>query len=237
MLSGDGSFTRLLLGAGHVYAIDQGKGRLSILTLGTGTLETIGFPFATAAAGFAVGTDDKLWMAGGESSNVLSLDPATKRVAAIDFRTSAITALHVDSAARVWYADDASGGIGYYDQVKQVIVTVPTPHHASVTALSMDRNGTLWAGTTSGQLLAVGQGAAAAGSAGGPVADLIRDASGGVWSFALAPGATIYQPVTSGGPVQIAAVATSGLAFDAAGRAWLADPAGTSFHIALNGDK
>lgn len=234
----DGTFTRLLLGTGHVYAVDQGKGRLSILTLDTGALETIGFPFAATAAGFAVGTDDKLWMAGGESSNVLSLDPATKRVAAIDFQTSAITALHVDSAARVWYADDASGGVGYYDQTKQVILTVPTPRHARVTALAMDRTGTLWAGTSSGQLLSVRLSAAAtAGSAGGPVADLIRDTSGGVWSYVRAPGTAIYQPLTVGAGVQVVAIAATGLAFDGYGRSWLADPAGVAFHIALNGGK
>ena len=36
-------------------------------------------------------------------------------MAAINFGTTLISALYVDSAARVWYADEATGGIGYYE--------------------------------------------------------------------------------------------------------------------------
>jgi streptogramin lyase len=234
----DGTFTRLLLGASHVYAIDQGKGRISALTIKSATLETIVFPFANSAKGFAVGTDDRIWMAGGDSANVLSLDPSTKSVAAINFQTSAISALYVDSAARVWYADDATGGIGYYDQAKRAIVSVGVPSHASVTALAMDRDGTLWAGTAAGQVLSVRLGVAASGApAGGPVVDLVRDASGGVWSYAAAPGTVVYRPLTAGGGARIAAVGASSLAVDGLGRAWLADPAGTGFYIALNEER
>ena len=234
----DGSFTRLLLGVSHVYVIDQGKGRISTLSMKSGTLETIAFPFANTARGFAVGTDDRIWLAGGDSSSVLSVDPGAKSVAAIDFQTSGISALYVDSAARVWYADDATGGIGYYDQVKRAIVSVGVPAHASVTALSMDRNGTLWAGTTAGQVLSVRVGVAVIGpGAGGPVVDLVRDASGAVWSYAAAPGTMIYRSLTAGGGARIAAVAASSVALDGLGRAWLADPAGAGFYIALNEER
>jgi len=231
----DGSFSHLLLGASHLYAIDQGKGRISTLTIKSGALETIAFPFANTAKGFAVGTDDRLWMAGGDSATVLSLDPSTKSVAAINFQTSGITALYVDSAARVWYADDATGGIGYYDQTKRAIVSVSVPGHATVTALAMDRDGTLWAGTAAGQVLSIRLGVAGVGAgAGGPVIDLVRDASGGVWAYAGAPGTAVYRPLTAGGSAQIAAVGASSIALDGLGRAWLADPAGAGFYIALN---
>jgi ligand-binding sensor domain-containing protein len=204
----------------------------------SGALETIAFPFANTARGFAVGTDDRLWMAGGDSPSVLSLDPGTKTVAAINFQTSAISALYVDSAARVWYADDATGGIGYYDQTKRAIVSVSVPGHASVTALAMDRNGTLWAGTAAGEVLSVRLGVAVAGAgAGGPVVDLVRDASGGMWSYAAAPGTVIYRSLTAGGGARIAAVAASSVALDGLGRAWLADPAGADFYIALNEER
>jgi hypothetical protein len=234
----DGTYTRLLLGTRYVYAIDQGKGRIAIFSLATGQLDTVAFPFAATAAGVAVGTDDKIWLAGGESRNVLALDPATKAVTAIDFRTTSISALFIDSAARVWYAEEATGGIGHYDQSKQTIVIVPTSPHSVVTALAMDRDGTLWAGTIGGELLSVRPGAAAtAGSAGGSVAGLVRDASGGVWSYASPPGTVVYRPLTGGGAARIAAVGVSGLGFDASGRAWLADPVGPGFHIVLNGGK
>jgi len=222
----DGTFTRLLLGTGHLYAVDQGRGRLAIVTIGTGGVDVVGFPFVTSAAGFAVGIDDKIWMAGGESSNVVSFDPATKRVAAIDFRTSSITALHVDSAARVWYAEDAT---------TQALIAVGSPRHASVTSLVMDREGTLWAGTAAGELISVRLGiAGVVASAGGPVAGLVRDASGGVWSFAVAPGTVTYRSLTSPAGPQIAAVAASGLAFDGLGRPWIADPAGAAFGIVVS---
>jgi len=117
-------------------------------------------------------------------------------------------------------------------------VSVNVPAHASVTALSMDRNGTLWAGTAAGQLLFVRVGVAAMGpGAGGPVVDLVRDASGGVWSYAAAPGTVIYRPLTAGGAARIAAVAASRVALDRLGRAWLADPAGAGFYIALNEER
>jgi ligand-binding sensor domain-containing protein len=177
-------------------------------------------------------------MGGGDTSNVLSLDPGTKSVAAINFQTSGISALFVDSAARVWYADDATGGLGYYDQAKRAIVSVAVPAHASVTALSVDRNGTLWAGTAAGQVLSVRVGVAARGpGAGGPVVDLVRDASGGVWSYAGAPGTVIYRSLTAGGGARIAAVAASSVALDGLGRVWLADPAGSGFYIALNEER
>lgn len=231
----DGTFTRLLLGTAHVYVIDQGKGRLSVLTIKSGALESVGFPFVTSAKGFAIGPDDRIWMGGGESSNVLSLDPVTKAVAATDFRTSELSALYVDTAARVWYADDATGGIGYYDQTKRAIVAVAVPHHDSVTSLAMDRDGTLWAGTAGGELLSIKVGVAGvAGSAGGPVAGLVRDGSGGVWSYALAPGTVVYRSLTQPTGARLAAIAASGLAFDALGRAWIADGTATAFYIVVN---
>ena len=234
----DGAFARLLLGSGRVYAVDARLGRLSWLNTDTGILDTIAFPFAATASAFAVGTDGKLWLAGGESTNVISLDPVTNRVSAIDFRTSSITALYVDSAARVWYADDATGGIGYYDQTKHAIVAVATPPHSTVTALVMDRNGTLWVGTKSGELLSVRLGvAAAAGSAGGPVTDLVRDVSGGVWSYVLSPGTVTYRSLTTPAGVRVAAVPASSMAIDGLGRAWLADPADLAFYIAINEER
>ena len=233
----DGAFTQLLLGTSHVYAVDQGKGRLAALTIRSGVLETIGFPFVTNARGFAVGPDDRIWMVG-DSSNVLSLDPVTKAVAAVDFRTSGLSAVFVDTAARVWYADDATGGIGYYDQARKALVRVATAPHAGVSSLVMDRDGTLWAGTTTGDLLAIRLGVpAAAGSAGGPVAGLIRDASGGVWSYAIAPGTVIYRSLTQAAGARLAAVVGSSMAFDGLGRAWIADAAGTAFYIAINGEQ
>jgi len=170
----DATVTRLLVGASHVYVIDQGKGRISTVTIKSANLETIAFPVARSAKSFEIGVDDRHWRAGGESTNVLSLDLGTKAVTAISFPTSAITALYVDSAASVWYADDATGGIGYYDQAKRAIVSATVPAHASVTALGMDREGTLWAGTASGQLLAVRLGVGAVGVPAGAVFDTME---------------------------------------------------------------
>ena len=234
----DATFTRLLLGTSYAYAIDQGRGRIAVYSLASGRLETIGFPFVTTAAGFSVGLDDRLWMAGGDSSNVLSLDPATKHVSAVDFRTSSITALFADSAGRIWYADDATGGIGYYDQPNHVLVNIPVAKHGSVTALRMDSDGTLWAGTASGDLLTVRLGVASvAGSAGGSVAGLVRDPSGVVWSYATGPGILVYRALTGGGGPRVATTTASSLAFDGHGRAWLGDPDSAEFHIVLNGDR
>lgn len=231
----DGTFTRLLLGTAHVYAIDQGKGRLSVLTIKSGALETIGFPFVSSAKGFAIGPDDRIWMGGGESSNVLSVDPVTKAVAATDFRASELSALYVDTAARVWYADDLTGGLGYYDQTKKAIVAVAVPPHASVTSLAMDRDGTLWAGTAGGELFSIKVGVpGTGGSAGGPVAGLVRDAAGGVWSYALVPGTVVYRSLTQPAGARLAALAGSGLAFDTLGRAWIADGTGMAFYIVVN---
>jgi anti-sigma factor RsiW/sugar lactone lactonase YvrE len=234
----DGTFTRLLLGTSYAYVIDQGKGRISVYSLATGRFDTIAFPFAATAAGFSVGLDDRLWMAGGDSSNALSLEPAAKGVTAVDFRASSITALFADSAGRIWFADGVSGAIGYYDQSRKALVTIPVAQHSPVTALAMDRDGTLWAGTTTGQVLAVHIGAAGVvGSAGGPVAGLVRDASGAVWSYSTAPGTLAYRGLTTGDSARVAATTASSLAFDGRGRAWLGDPTSMAFYIVLNGDQ
>ncbi len=231
----DGTFTRVLLGRAYVYAIDQGLGRITILDIRTGIVETIAFSFVNTARGLSVGTDDRLWVAGGQSSNLLALDPVTKRVVAVDIRSSSISALFVDSAARVWFADDASGTVGYYDQTQRTVVAIETPNHSSVTALSMDRDGTLWAGTNSGQLLSWRSGVFSRTlAAGGSVTDLVRDDSGAVWSYvSVAAGALVYRPLTAAGGPRIAPIPASAMAFDAVGRAWLADPAGAGFYIAL----
>jgi sugar lactone lactonase YvrE len=234
----DGTFTKLLLGTRYAYAIDQGKGRISVYSLATGRFETIVFPFASTAVGFSVGLDDRLWMAGGDSSTALSLDPATNNVTAVEFRAASITALFADSAGRIWYADSATGGIGYYDQAKKALVTIPVAKHTAVTALAMDRDGTLWAGTTTGQVLAIRIGAAGfAGSAGGSVAGLVRDASGAVWSYSAAPGTLVYRGLTTGDGARVAATTASSLAFDGRGRAWLGDPESAAFYIVLIGDR
>jgi hypothetical protein len=65
----------------------------------------------------------------------------------------------------------------------------------------------------------------------------VRDASGGVWSYAGAPGTVIYRSLTAGGGARIAAVAASSVALDGLGRVWLADPAGSGFYIALNEER
>jgi hypothetical protein len=235
-LAPDATFAKLLLGTSHAYAIDQNNGRVALYSIATGSLEMIDFPFATTAVTYSVGLDDRLWMAGGDSSNVLSLDPATKAVTAVDFRSASVSAVFADSAGRIWYADGATGAIGYYDQSRQALVAVPAAPHGQVTALAMDRDGTLWAGTAAGEILAVRQGVArAAGSAGGPVAGLVRDPSGVVWSYAVGPGTMVYRPLSTAGGPTVAATTASSLAFDGRGRPWLGDAESGAFYIVLKG--
>jgi ligand-binding sensor domain-containing protein len=232
----DGTFTRLLVGTRHVLAIDTGRGRIVTFTIAPARLDAVGFPFVNVAKGFALGEDDTLWMAGGESGMAIAIEPGTNNVTAVDLKTSSVTALFVDTAGRVWFADDGSGGIGYYQRSAKAIVSVPGPTHSSVTALSMDRDGTLWVGTASGEVLTVRLGIlSAVGSAGGSVAGLVRDASGRVWSYANAAGAIAYRQLPPSTGAHLAALAASSLAFDGLGRAWFTDPGAGVFYIALNG--
>jgi anti-sigma factor RsiW/sugar lactone lactonase YvrE len=233
-LTPDATHTRLLVGSRYLYAVDQAHGRVEMYSLRTGQLETVGFPFAASAGAFSVGLDDRLWIAG-DSPNVLSLDPNTKGVTAVDFRVASIGALFADTAGRVWYADGA-GGIGYYDQSNRALVAVPTPNRGPVTALNMDSDGSLWIGTRSGELLSVRFGVVRlAGSAGGSVAGLVRDPSGSVWSYAVAPGAFIYRSLSTGAGARVAAGSASSLAFDSLGRPWLGDGEQLAFYIVLKG--
>ena len=225
---------RLLAGAHYLYAVDQANGWVQAYSLRAGQLETVGFPFASSAAAFSVGLDDRLWMAG-DSPNVLSFEPGTKRTTAVDFRVASVSALFADTAGRVWYADGA-GGIGYYDQSNRSLVTVPTPNRGPVTALNMDSDGSLWIGMKSGDVLSVRFGVVRlGGSAGGPVAGLVRDPSGGVWSYAAAPGAFIYRSLSTGAGARVAAGTASSLAFDSLGRPWLGDGEQLAFYIVLKG--
>ena len=235
----DATFSRLLVGASYAYAIDQSNGRIALYSFATGRLDTFAFPFVTTASTFSVGLDDRLWMGGGDSSTVLSLDPAAKHdVSAVDFRSSSVNTIFADSAGRIWYADGATGAIGYFDQSRQTLVAVPVPQHGQVTALAMDRDGALWAGTANGELFAIRLGVARpAGSAGGPVAGLVRDGSGVVWSYAAGPGTMVYRALSTNGGPRLAATTASSLAFDGRGRAWLGDAESGAFYIVLNGDR
>jgi hypothetical protein len=100
----------------------------------------------------------------------------------------------------------------------------------------MDGDGSLWVGTRSGELLSLRFGVVRlAGSAGGSVTGLVRDPSGAVWSYAVAPGAFIYRSLSTETGVRVAAGSASSLAFDSLGRPWLGDGEQTAFYIVLKG--
>lgn len=229
----DGTYSRLLVGSTHVFAVDQVNGRISIFTTASLRLETIGFPFVSVASGFALGQDDKFWSAGGEATNALAFAPDTKQITAVDLKTSRVTALTVDSAGRVWFADDASGGIGSYDPFRKVVTRIPVKRQGSVTALAVDKTGALWAGTTTGELIGVWLGVAGVqGTAGGAVGGLVADPGGTLWSYASTPGSLTYRAVPAGS-VRLAATGATSLSFDSLGRAWLGDPTAGAFYIVV----
>jgi streptogramin lyase len=185
----------------------------------------------------AVGLDDRLWLALRDASYLLAWNPRTFKADGYDLGDNArVSALTIDTAGRVIYADDARSRVGFLDPTtsRKNLVELIFPRRGATTALIVDRTGTLWVGTSTGDLYSVRGGAPKLVlNVRTPVSSLSLDPDGRAWFLAQIldgiPGFG-YAPADGSDAVRSLPGPAVGLAFSEGGLVFSADPRG-AFYI------
>jgi hypothetical protein len=141
-----------------------------------------------------------------------------------------VAALAVDNLGRIFYVDDNRSTVGTYDPQTAKLNEVTFARTGTTTGLVVDRNSTLWFSTSAGQIFSV-RGSAATLVLGlqRPITTLALDPSGRAFYLSPLPtGAESFRYAEADGGAGGDTIAgpASSLAFNALGRAWLADPRG-----------
>ncbi len=229
-LPADARIRSLEVGAHHVYAIDGAIGRVYIISLPSEKLTTLTLPFLKASPGAAVTPDDRLWVAIAGSGQVVTVDPTTGAIEAANIGIYEVSALTTDVSGRVWVADESRKSVNLYDPAHHLVTEYRVGWTGAVNAMAADGRGTLWIGTSKGELLGVRAGAQVSR----------RDVGGIVETLAMAPDGSVWYGTGGAqvryGPAEGSAFSTgpgsmSGLWIDATGRVWLADGTSSAFYI------
>jgi streptogramin lyase len=184
----------------------------------------------------AVGPDDRLWIALRDASYLLVFDPRSHGMDSFDLRDEArVSALAVDSAGHVIYADDVHARVGTLDLTTMRASEVIFTRRGSTTALIVDGAGTLWLGTSTGDLYSAKGGSAhQVSNVRTLVSTLALDQTGRAWFLALIPNGIpgfAYGAADGSQAVRSIPGPAVGLAFNEAGLAFSADPRG-AFYVA-----
>ena len=148
-------------GGSYVYGVDATSGEVNVVNTAKGRVEG---GYATnvlsPVSAVAVGTDGKLWIGLRDASYLFVFDPKTQLMNSIDLKGARISALTIDGAGRIYYADDARGTVGTFDPRTSRVNEVPFARMGTTTALLVDSTSTLWVGTSTGEIYAVRGGGA-----------------------------------------------------------------------------
>jgi len=233
-LPNDTIIRNLAVGPNYVYAADS-HGGLTVFSIPTEHATTYTLPFL-AGGGMLLATslDDRLWTARPGGDRIFAYDPRTRAVDVVEITDGSLTALAADDAGRIWFANDSRKSVGYYDTLSAKLVEFPIARRGRITTM-LPTAGTLWAGTDTGELLAVrGNQLALSASAGAPVTSLVAG-PGGAWYQASSAAGTVYASLAGGSGPRIAPRSAATLAFDSAGNAWLSDPSAGLFYVVGTG--
>ena len=149
-----------------------------------------------------------------------------------------VSALAIDTLGRVVYSDDLHAIVGTLDPNTLRLTEVALPRRGSTTALIVDGAGTLWLGTSSGDLYSVkGSHPGLAINVRTPVSALALDPSGRAWFLAPIPNVPGFGYAPADGSLGVSSIPgpASGLAFSETGRAFSADPRGAFYVAAEDG--
>jgi streptogramin lyase len=226
-------------GRARIYALDTRHGDIYMINTTNGDVSTISPTFTKTIVSVAVASDDRLWASVSNSSYLFRIDPRAVLTDFYDLQGAHVSALASDGRGGVYYADDARNAIGAVDPASGRISEFAFVRHGVTTSLVLDGSGTLWLGTSAGEIWSIrGQRATFTVGLQRPVTTLALDPTGRAWylaplsagtfgfRYASADGADSGQTV--GGPA-------FSLAFSAGGRAWLADPRG-GFYVSRSGN-
>jgi streptogramin lyase len=224
-------------GRSYIYGVDP-SGQVHVVNTVTGKVDSSPTNVLSPVSAVAVGIDDRLWIALRDASYLLVFDPRTRNIEGFDLDGARVSALTVDKSGRVTYADDLHATIGTLDPTTRRLTVLTYNRRGSTTALIVDGSGTLWLGTSAGDLYSVRD--ARPGLSINvlmPVTSLVLDRSGHAWFLAPIPGGIQgfgYAPVDASQAVRSIPGPAVGLAFNEAGRVFSADPRG-AFYVATDG--
>jgi streptogramin lyase len=222
-------------GRSVVFGVDPANGQVHVVNTVTESVESYATSVLSPVSAVAVGLDDRLWLALRDASYLLVFDPRTRGMDSFDLGDARVSALAIDTVGRVVYADDEHGRVGIFDLTRSRLSEVPLVRHGSTTALVVDRAGTLWLGTSTGDLYSVrGATAKLALNVRTPVSSLSLDSQGRAWFLAPIPNGIpgfAFGSADGSQPVRSIPGPAVGLAFSHADRAFSADPRG-AFYIA-----
>jgi streptogramin lyase len=225
-------------GRSFVYGVDP-AGQVHVVNTVTGKVDSYPTNVLSPVSAVAVGVDDRLWIALRDASYLLAFDPRTHGIDGFDLDGARVSALAVDRSGRIVYADDLHASIGTLNPATLRLTVLTYNRRGSTTALIVDGSGTLWLGTSAGDLYSVKD--ARPGLAINvrmPVSTLALDGLGHAWYLAPIPGGIAgfgYAPADGSQAVRSIPGPAVGLAFSEAGRVFSADPRGAFYVSAADG--
>ena len=227
-------------GQSFVFGVDPASGQVHVVNTVTESVDSFATNVLSPVSAVAVGLDDRLWIALRDASYLLAFDPRTHGMDSFDLGDSRVSALAIDQVGRVVYSDDVHSRVGTLDPITQRLRDETLARRGSTTALIVDGSGTLWLGTSTGDIYSVKGGSARqAINVRTPVTSLALDPSGRAWFLAPIPNGIpgfAYAPVDGSEAVRSIPGPAIGLAFSAAGRTLSADPRG-AFYVTAGGDR
>lgn len=224
----------LVAGSQYLYAIDTSSGQIDVLsTTQERLVQTYPMSALSAVVSAAVAPDDRLWLGLRNAPYLLVFDPKTQRVDSIYLSGARVAAVTVDRSGGVWYSDDIRGAVGKWDPATSHLYEVSFRKRGTTTALVSDRNGTVWLGTTTGDIYAVnGSTPSLMLSLERPVTTLVTDQTGRAWYLAPLPagvGGYAFAPVDGTRAARRVPGPAVGLGFGSLGGAFLGDPRGAIY--------
>jgi len=223
-------------GRSFVFGVDPASGQVHVVNTVTESVDSFATNVLSPVSAVAVGLDDKLWLALRDASYLLAFDPRTHGMDSFDLLGGArVSALAIDALGRVVYSDDLHATVGTFDQNTLRLREDALTRRGSTTALIIDGSGTLWLGTSTGDIYSVKAGSARqALNVRTPVTSLAVDQSGRAWYLAPIPnGIPGFAYGTADGSQAVRSIPgpAVGLAFSESGRTFSADPRG-AFYVA-----
>lgn len=226
-------------GRSFVFGVDPANGQVHVVNTVTETVDSYATSVLSPVSAVAVGLDDRLWLALRDASYLFAFDPKTRGMDSFDLGDARVSALAIDTVGRVVYADDEHGRVGIFDRARSRLTEVPLARRGTTTALIVDRSGTLWLGTSTGDLYWVrGATAQLAINVRTPVSSLSLDQDGRAWFLAPIPnGIPGFGYARADGDQAARSIPgpAVGLAFSQSGRVFSADPRGAIYVAAEDG--
>jgi streptogramin lyase len=226
-------------GRSFVFGVDLENGQVHVVSTVTESVDSYPINVLSPVSAVAVGHDDRLWIALRDASYLLAWNPRTHGMDSFDLGEARVSALAVDPFGRVVYSDDLHATVGTLDQNSQRLRVDELTRRGSTTALVVDATGTIWLGTSTGDIYSVKGGSARhLRNVRMPVSSLTLDQSGRAWFLAPMPNGipgSAYAPADGSQAASSIPGPAFGLAFSETGRAFSADPRG-AFYVAAGED-